>query len=278
MIVDLHVHTKRSADSKAEAAAYALLAAQHHPALGAICFTEHRCYPIDADTDREYTELQERSGLLIFKGIEADTDLGHLLIFGVTPELRRRFDLADRMLRAERLIEFVHGEGGVAVPAHPFRDSGYGMRLDGLLAKLGPALNTVEALNGQNSAEENAAALAACEKLGLNPVGGSDAHFASTQWFMTCATELEREVTSVTELCTELREGRAIHREQYEEEPADVSRVSNGSCGGVVKRMRRLSAWRSKCIRPRGGSAARLSGADLRRSAIGEQERLHSGW
>ena len=46
-------------------------------------------------------------------------------------------------------------------------------------------------------------------KLGLTAVGGSDAHFASAKWFMTVATELEREVKTVEELCAELRAGRA---------------------------------------------------------------------
>jgi hypothetical protein len=209
MLVDLHVHTKLSRDSQASAEAYLALAASHHPVLDAICFTEHRQYAIDAETDREYAELQARFGLRLFRGIEADTDLGHLLIFGVTPALARRFNLEDRMLRAERLIEFVHGDGGVAIPAHPFRDSGYGARLDTILAKLGPALNTVEAINGQNTPDQNTDAIAACEKLGLNAVGGSDAHFASSKWFLTCATELEREVSTVEELCVELRAGRA---------------------------------------------------------------------
>ena len=64
MIVDLHVHTKLSADSNVAAEAYATLAAQRHPALGAICFTEHRRYPTDAETDREYAELQEQTRLV----------------------------------------------------------------------------------------------------------------------------------------------------------------------------------------------------------------------
>jgi predicted metal-dependent phosphoesterase TrpH len=209
MLVDLHVHTSLSRDSNASAEAYVTLAASQLPALDVICFTEHRQYAIDAETERTYAELQTRLGVRIFRGIEADTDLGHLLIFGVTPALVRRFNLEDRMLRAERLIEFVHGDGGIAIPAHPFRDSSYGARLDGLLAKLGPALNAVEAINGQNTSEQNNDALAACEKLGLSAVGGSDAHFASAQWFMTCATELEREVSTVEELCLELRAGRA---------------------------------------------------------------------
>ena len=209
MLIDLHVHTKLSSDSNVTAAAYLEAAAGRRPGLDALCFTEHRLYPAEPELDAEYAELAERFGVRIFKGIEADTDLGHLLIFGVSRELARRFDLTSRMLRAERLIEFVHHEGGIAIPAHPFRESGYGSRLDTLLAKLGPALSTVEAVNGQNSPEQNTAALTTCEKLGLTAVAGSDAHFAAPRWFMTCATELERPVTNIQDLCAELRAGRA---------------------------------------------------------------------
>jgi predicted metal-dependent phosphoesterase TrpH len=209
MLVDLHVHTKLSSDSNVTPEAYLEAASRHPSPLGAICFTEHRLFPADAELDLAYTEMSERFGVRIFKGIEADTNLGHLLIFGVTRELRRRFDLDGRMNRAELMIEVVHGEGGIAIPAHPFRDSGYGARLDDLLAKLGPALTAVEAINGQNSHEQNVAAIAACEKFGLTAVAGSDAHFSTPNWFMTCATEFENDVTSVEQLCAELRAGRA---------------------------------------------------------------------
>jgi len=209
MLVDLHVHTKLSSDSNVTAEQYLEAAARNMPKLGAICFTEHRLFPDDAELNRAYDELSERFGVRIFKGIEADTKLGHLLIFGVTKEIKRRFDLEDRMHRAEHMIEVVYGEGGIAIPAHPFRDSAYGARLDDLLAKLGPAISVVEAINGQNSHEQNMSAIAATEKLGLTAVGGSDAHFVTPKWFLTCATELEREVATVEELCEELRGGRA---------------------------------------------------------------------
>jgi predicted metal-dependent phosphoesterase TrpH len=209
MLVDLHVHTKLSSDSNVSPETYLEVVSRHPAPLGAICFTEHRLYPTDPEIDRTYAELSERFGVRIFKGIEADTNLGHLLIFGVTHELRRRFDLEARMHRADHMIEIVHGEGGIAIPAHPFRESGYGARLDTLLAKLGPALSAVEAINGQNSHEQNVAAITACEKLGLTAVGGSDAHFPTANWFMTYATELERDVTTVEEMCEELRAGRA---------------------------------------------------------------------
>ena len=209
MIVDLHVHTNLSADSNVTPEKYLEFAATHGHGLGAICFTEHRLYPTDPEIDRMYAELAERFQIAIFKGIEADTDLGHLLMFGVNKEVIRRFDLTSRMLKSQQLIEVLHHEGGVAIPAHPFRDSGFGGLLDELLSRHGAALSTVEVFNGQNSDDQNQRAQDAALKLGLTAVGGSDAHFASPKWFMTVATELEREVKTVEELCTELRAGRA---------------------------------------------------------------------
>jgi predicted metal-dependent phosphoesterase TrpH len=209
MLIDLHVHTRLSSDSNVLPETYLEAASRHQIPLGAICFTEHRLYPTDPEIDQLYADLSERYGVRIFKGIEADTNLGHLLIFGVTAEVRRRFDLDGRMHRAEQMMEVVHGEGGIAIPAHPFRDSGYGTRLDSLLAKVGPALSVIEAINGQNSPNQNTDAIAAAEKLGLTAVGGSDAHFSTPNWFLTCATEIDREITSVEELCVELRAGRA---------------------------------------------------------------------
>ena len=208
MLIDLHVHTLLSSDSNVAPEQYVEAAARGPRRLDAICFTEHRLFPADPELDQRYAELTERFGVRLFKGIEADTNLGHLLLFGVTREVIRRFDLSSRMLKAETLIEVIHGEGGIAVPAHPFRDSGFGPQLDDLLARHGPALGVIEALNGQNSPRENEAALAAMEKLGLAGIGGSDAHFVTSKWFLTCATELERQVSNIEELCIELRAGR----------------------------------------------------------------------
>lgn len=209
MIVDLHVHTLLSADSRVTAEQYLELAVSSGSGLGAVCFTEHRLFPADAELEKVYAELSARFQIGVFRGIEADTDLGHLLLFGITREVTRRFDLSSRMLKSELLIEVMHSEGGIAIPAHPFRDSGFGSRLDSLLARHGPALGAIEVLNGQNSEEENTRASDAAQKLGLTAVGGSDAHFSTPRWFLTCATELEREVHTVEELCREIRAGRA---------------------------------------------------------------------
>ena len=209
MIVDIHVHTHLSDDSKTAPEKYLEAAIKSGAGLGAICFTEHRRFPRAAEIDRVYTELAENHGIVIIKGIEADTDLGHLLLFGVNDEVTRRFELGHRMLKSAHLIDVMHKEGGIAIPAHPFRDSGYGVRLDEMVAKHGSALSAIEAINGQNSPSENERALAAAEKLGLTPLGGSDAHFPTPHWFLTCATELEREIKNVEEFCIEVRAGRA---------------------------------------------------------------------
>ncbi len=209
MIVDLHVHTHLSDDSKTSPEKYLEAATKSASPLGAICFTEHRRFPTDEETDNLYRELSDRYGILIVKGVEVDTNLGHLLLFGLTPEALRRFNPSQRMLKADHVIEIVHGEGGAAIPSHPFRESGYGPRLESLVAKHGTAITAVEVLNGQNSARENELAEIAAQKCGLTAVGGSDAHFPSEQWFLTCATELERDIASVEELCVEIRAGRA---------------------------------------------------------------------
>src|SRR5579862_6028512 len=209
MIADLHVHTRLSSDSNVAPEQYLEFARSSGRGLGAICFTEHRLFPSDAEVGGRYAELAERFQVAIFRGIEADTDLGHLLLFGVTDEVIRRFDLTARMLKSDSLIEVIHGEGGVAIPAHPFRDSGYGPRLDALLSRHGAALSAAEVLNGQNSGEENRRAQDAALKLGLTAIGGSDAHFATERWFMTVATEFERDVHTVEEMCAEIRAGRA---------------------------------------------------------------------
>jgi predicted metal-dependent phosphoesterase TrpH len=209
MIVDIHVHTHLSDDSKTTPHKYIEAAIKNGAGLGAICFTEHRRFPRDAEIDRLYAELAENHGIVILKGIEADTDLGHLLLFGINDEVTRRFDLEHRMLKSAHLIDVMHKEGGVAIPAHPFRDSGYGVRLEEMVAKHGSALSAIEAINGQNSPAENERAMAAVEKLGLTALGGSDAHFPTPHWFLTCATELERDVKNVEEFCIEVRAGRA---------------------------------------------------------------------
>jgi len=209
MLIDLHLHTRLSSDSNVSAEQYLEANRRAGSVLSAVCFTEHRLYPSDAETLRSYDELSQKFGVHIFRGVEADTDLGHLLLYGITPRIAQTYDLTSRMLKSADLILQLYSEGGVAVPAHPFRDSGFGSRLEELIGTFGRQFPAIEVLNGQNSAEQNQLAEAAALRLRLTSIGGSDAHFATLKWFPICASQFEKPVTNVENLCAELRAGRA---------------------------------------------------------------------
>ena len=69
---DLHVHTGRSPDSRAELAA--LVAAANRAGLDFIALTDH-----DLPPEEGIFAKPERNGVLLVPGIEYTTDKGHLL-------------------------------------------------------------------------------------------------------------------------------------------------------------------------------------------------------
>ena len=60
MIVDLHVHTNLSSDSNVAPEQYLQFAAASGRRLDAICFTEHRLFPVDAECEEKYRALAEQ--------------------------------------------------------------------------------------------------------------------------------------------------------------------------------------------------------------------------
>ena len=69
---DLHVHTGRSPDSRAELSA--ILAAANRAGLDFIALTDH-----DLPPEEDIFAKPERDGVLLVPGIEYTTDKGHLL-------------------------------------------------------------------------------------------------------------------------------------------------------------------------------------------------------
>ena len=45
------------------------------------------------DLDRDYSELAARYDAVVLRGVEVETTIGHVLVFGVTPEFLSKFDL-----------------------------------------------------------------------------------------------------------------------------------------------------------------------------------------
>ncbi|GIX49626.1 MAG: hypothetical protein KatS3mg131_3837 [Candidatus Tectimicrobiota bacterium] len=135
-----------------------------------------------------------------------DTNLGHLLVYGLSERVLAHVDIGKRMHDGRRLIAELDRLGAVAVPAHPFRESAFGTVLERNLAEVA-GVRIIEGYNGQNRPEDNQRALALAERYGLRCVGGSDAHYLSHKWFLTCATVFEEPIASAADLVEALRYG-----------------------------------------------------------------------
>jgi predicted metal-dependent phosphoesterase TrpH len=201
----MHVHTQVSRDATATVEDYCRALVQYrdvYPVDGFV-LTEHRV--IDSSID--YRKLGEQYGLLILQGVEVDGDFGHILLYGVTDECLRYIDIANRRLNDREVIRIMRDCGGIAIPAHPFRESIHGRALEEQREWVAE-IEIIEQFNGANTEAQNAKASAIIARDGLRGIGGSDAHYIS--WFLKCATVFERRVETMQELAAELVAGRFV--------------------------------------------------------------------
>lgn len=190
VLIDLHCHTQPlSACSSLSPAELARLA--HAAGLDAVCLTEH-------DRLRSAEELRAPSGehgLLLLRGMEVTTELGHVLVFGLDALPPGHFLAATLRRRVEEV-------GGLMVLAHPARP-GQPAVDPRIVAEL---FDAVEGVNGSDSPAQNAVAARLGAAQSLPPTGGSDCH--SPREVGTAATRLVQPVTNEGELIEELRRGR----------------------------------------------------------------------
>jgi predicted metal-dependent phosphoesterase TrpH len=203
MILDMHVHTRVSRDATATVEEYceAILKYRESFPIDGFVLTEHRV--IDGSID--YRKLGDRYGIQIFQGVEVDGDFGHILLYGVTDECLRHIDLANRRLNDREVVHIMKECGGIAIPAHPFRESLHGKALEEK-REWAAGVEIIEQFNGANSEVQNARASSLIARDGLRGIGGSDAHYVS--WFLKCATVFERQVGTMQALVEELYAGR----------------------------------------------------------------------
>jgi len=203
MILDLHLHSEASDDSRAPVEAYLKLLQRKRDErpLDGIVLTEHRQF----DHARDFRALEDRYGILILNAAEVETDYGHVLVYGVNEDIARRFDFSDVRLPAQEVLSEVWRMGGVALPCHPGRPN------VGLCAhyETKPVLNgvvAVEALNGGSKKGEDARVQELMAAHGYAGFGGSDSHLVS--FVGICATEFARDIRTIDDLVGELRAGR----------------------------------------------------------------------
>jgi predicted metal-dependent phosphoesterase TrpH len=203
MILDMHVHTQISRDATATAEEYCEAVVKYREILpiDGFVLTEHRV--IDRSID--YRKLGDTYGVQIFQGIEVDGDFGHILLYGVTDECLRYIDITNRRLNDCEVVRIMKECGGIAIPAHPFRESLHGKALEAKKEWVA-GVEIIEQLNGANTEAQNAKASAVIARDGLRGIGGSDAHYVN--WFLKCATAFEQQVETIHALVEELYAGR----------------------------------------------------------------------
>lgn len=203
MIIDMHVHSDVSDDGMASVETYMkwITRLRRNYRIDGIVFTEHRLFNSDAD----YDALAREYDILILKGTEADTDCGHVLLYGVNEKVLGSFDFRNVHLSGRDLINAMEDTGGIGIPAHP------GRRYIGLVEHLekgydiGTSLRAAEQLNGGSSKQENARAHQLVEDRKLFGTGGSDAHFVSAVGkFMT---QFKRPIRTMQDLVEQLYSG-----------------------------------------------------------------------
>ncbi len=175
MLIDLHNHTGwGSGDSHLDPSD--LIKRARHWGLDGIAITEHNQL-----WDPEKIEmLRRRHGFAVIGGVEVDTDVGHMLVFGL--EGPRRWN---RLPTLEELRADVDEAGGVIVAAHPFRAALPTTRQarsgeafwEETAGRYRPRLvDAVEVHSGLEAAPQRRMAAELARRLDLPTTGGSDTH------------------------------------------------------------------------------------------------------
>ncbi len=198
MIIDLHAHSTKSDDGRAKVENYCKWIRTRELPLDGFVLTEHRQY----DDESDYSSLGEEYGLLILKASEVETEYGHVLVYGVTPDLVNEFDFSSISLRLAKVIEACERHQAVAVPCHPGRPR-VGMAAHLEEFGIPDRVKIVEIYNGGSRNNEDEIACTLADDQGYAGIGGSDAHIVSH--IGRCATRFEDDIHSMQDLVNALQ-------------------------------------------------------------------------
>ena len=209
-VIDLHVHTTRGS-SDSSLTPEAMVKEAKRIGLKAICITEH-----NALWDKsKFREFAYKHDILLIRGVEVDTDMGHVLTFGLD-------EYISGISKIQELRRVILEIGGAMITAHPFRglldkrpnswpllyESSQSLpnHVDHAISH--PVFGFVDAIevaNGSTVDAENIFAYRVSEKLRLPGTGGSDAH--STHGLGRCTTIFEKNIRSEKEFVEALKKG-----------------------------------------------------------------------
>ncbi len=200
MILDLHSHSVKSDDGRAKVQNYCQWIRSRELPIDGFVLTEHRQF----DNESNYADLAAKFDLVILKASEVETEYGHVLVYGVTPELQAAFDFANIRLPLASVLAACAEHGAVAAPCHPGRKK-VGMHAHLEEYGVPPGVRIVETMNGGSRGNEDAVAQQMADEQGYLGIGGSDSHIVSH--IGRCATEFPAPITSIGALVEALQAG-----------------------------------------------------------------------
>ncbi|MHA1630071.1 MAG: PHP domain-containing protein [Candidatus Heimdallarchaeota archaeon] len=187
MLVDMHIHTNVSYDSKIKVGL--LVRKLKELRIAGCAITDHN----SLDAIAKAKEIGKKYNIKIFAGVEISTREGHILAYGLTERP------PDHRAVAET-IEWVHEHGGVTCCAHPFRkyehsvgDNVYHYHFDAI------------EINGRSFFSQNRAAELASKLMNVSLIGGSDAHYLQKVGRVT--TNFYDEIETEDQLIEAIRKG-----------------------------------------------------------------------
>jgi predicted metal-dependent phosphoesterase TrpH len=158
--LDLHVHTKYSADGRGSIQDY--IKAARKKGLDGFAVCDHNL--IDGAV-KAVKIAKNYDDLVIIQGIEVSSEKGHILGLGVTENIPKH-------LSVEETVEKIVNAGGVPVVSHPYRfASGIGVK-----GSRSAKFAAIETLNHRSMHSENVKAGKLANSLKLPTTGGSDSH------------------------------------------------------------------------------------------------------
>lgn len=208
-VFDLHLHTVHGSSDSGLTPEQLIQEAQRI-GLDGVCLTEHS----GGWEEHEITTVFKDAGFTAIRAIEVDTDMGHILVFGL-------HHYVSGMHTAAGLRKVVDAAGGVMIAAHPFRNffnrPPYNVNLlfknyngnrptTSIAASKHPLfelVDDVEVANGSNTDQENHFTLDVARHLGFVGTGGSDAH--STHGIGKCVTIFDGDIRTESDLIEALR-------------------------------------------------------------------------
>ncbi|PIU41345.1 MAG: phosphotransferase [Candidatus Omnitrophica bacterium CG07_land_8_20_14_0_80_42_15] len=192
MLLEIHAHSSKYSKCSQVDPVTLVRQAQDKGVQG-IVITEHK-YKWSEDEIRELRLKSEvENNFLILSAQEAETDIGHVLVYGVN-------DVLDKVISIEELRK--NFPDAALIWAHPFRNGK--VPSEGELKN--PLLDAIEIFNVNYNAKENYTGLSLWHRYKFTAVGGSDTH--SKESVAIFPTEINHPISTIEELVVEIKKGR----------------------------------------------------------------------